>query len=345
MLGRAQELVPPGSFDQAAEVIRDAVEATATRLRADLGAVFQVAADAGEPEASLRSALRFAYDTFEAYDLPLYLIGYGTPVGETNPVEIVRVSPQEARGPVGVTRELRGLRLHHFGAFLDEKWRAYDMAWGRLDGAECLIRALLPKEDPRADKLVWAAHRQILEEYRAEVHGPASCDVFEWFRAHQVAEDPEPEATTKALNRGAVVMSHMVEDALRQRGAGGGIRNVVKGIRDSLTSGYDAPAIDAVLGLARSNTWFVGAVFLWEFLLAVGVVLLFLGDGPRLAGGVLLGALGGVGLVALAARLVVGHGVRKALAAARRAAYATFFPGQQGKQGEGRSARSRGGVP
>ena len=336
MLGRAQELVPPGSFDEAATVIRDAVKTTATRLRADLGAVFHVAPDLGEPEASLRSALRFAYDTFEAYDLPLYLIGYGTPVGETNPVEIVRVSPQEARGPVGVKRELRGLRLHHFGAFLDKKWRQHDMVWGRLDGAECLIRALLPDNKAHADRLVRAAHRQILEEYRAEVHGPAGCDVFEWFRTHEVADDPEREPTTEALNRGAVVMSHIAENALGQGRASASMRKVLEGIRESLRCGDDAPAIAAVLGLARSYKWFRPAVIIWEVLLALGVGLLFLGGGARLAGCVLLGVLAGLGMVALGVRWGVGHGVRKALAAARRAAYKTFFPksGDPGGQGD-----------
>jgi len=32
--------------------------------------------------------------------------------------------------------------LHHFGAFLDSAWRENDYLWGRLDGAELILRTL-----------------------------------------------------------------------------------------------------------------------------------------------------------------------------------------------------------
>ena len=38
--------------------------------------------------------------------------------------------------------KLKGVSLHHFGAFLDAKWRENDYLWGRLDGAELLLRTL-----------------------------------------------------------------------------------------------------------------------------------------------------------------------------------------------------------
>jgi predicted acylesterase/phospholipase RssA len=43
--------------------------------------------------------------------------------------------------------KLLGLRVGHFGGFLDRSWRAYDWAWGRMDGATQLIGMLT---NPRA---------------------------------------------------------------------------------------------------------------------------------------------------------------------------------------------------
>jgi predicted acylesterase/phospholipase RssA len=48
-------------------------------------------------------------------------------------------------------RKLYGLRLQHFGAFLEEDWRKSDFVWGRLDAAHHLIRLLVKGERERAD--------------------------------------------------------------------------------------------------------------------------------------------------------------------------------------------------
>jgi patatin-related protein len=40
-------------------------------------------------------------------------------------------------------QKLAGLQLGHFGAFLKQGWRANDWMWGRLDGADRLVRTLL----------------------------------------------------------------------------------------------------------------------------------------------------------------------------------------------------------
>jgi predicted acylesterase/phospholipase RssA len=39
--------------------------------------------------------------------------------------------------------KLAGMKLNHFGGFLKRSWRANDWLWGRLDGAEHVIRALV----------------------------------------------------------------------------------------------------------------------------------------------------------------------------------------------------------
>ena len=60
--------------------------------------------------------------------------------------------------------KLMGLRLHHFGGFLQTEWRRYDWMWGRLDGATHLVRMLikrlteppeLPRAQLRADLHAW----------------------------------------------------------------------------------------------------------------------------------------------------------------------------------------------
>jgi hypothetical protein len=91
----------------------------------------------------------------------------------------VRISPEDATSlineraerykPNGRTK-LAGAALHHFGAFLDQVWRQNDILWGRLDGSERLITALLPEP---ADKKVRAqliaeAHGAILLEELTE---------------------------------------------------------------------------------------------------------------------------------------------------------------------------------
>lgn len=96
-----------------------------------------------------------AYDdrmeTFDSVTLPLTY----PDLGETNPVEILRVSPQDAtslfpRGADGARRDpsakLGGVAVGHFGAFLDAGWRRNDLLWGRLDGAECIVNALVPEQ-------------------------------------------------------------------------------------------------------------------------------------------------------------------------------------------------------
>jgi hypothetical protein len=71
--------------------------------------------------------------------------------GEGTAVEIYRVSPLDAillrtgSDPDGENK-LAGTALFAFGAFLSKEWRRNDIMWGRLDGAERIIAALLPDE-------------------------------------------------------------------------------------------------------------------------------------------------------------------------------------------------------
>jgi patatin-related protein len=107
---------------------------------------------------AVREYLAYYYYNFEEYDRFSFPIYYQADIGEASTVEVIRVSPEDAtslidereearNSPHGKGRQkLAGVSLHHFGAFLDRTWRQNDIMWGRLDGLERLITALLPGE-------------------------------------------------------------------------------------------------------------------------------------------------------------------------------------------------------
>jgi patatin-related protein len=111
------------------------------------------------------------FDSFDQMSFPLY---YDTGTGEPSTVDVIRVSPEDAPSLIDEAtdpekrKKLAGTAYFNFGAFLDERWRRNDIMWGRLDGAERLIKALLPMSDPDTktvrEELVARAHGSILRE-------------------------------------------------------------------------------------------------------------------------------------------------------------------------------------
>ncbi|MFZ5827230.1 MAG: patatin-like protein [Bacillota bacterium] len=98
----------------------------------------------GSPELTADRLAR-SYAQFESRDLilfPLQTYGAGR---EWEPVELLRLGASGAQGWVRKRPEekITGLMLHHFGAFLNERWRANDIMWGRLDAAELLTRMVV----------------------------------------------------------------------------------------------------------------------------------------------------------------------------------------------------------
>src|SRR6266403_3842521 len=114
-----------------------------------------------------RVCLRHYYDNYDDYDMVSFPLFYQTDVGEADVVEVIRVSPEDARllsdeGTSGC-RKLAGTAIGHFGAFLDQLWRKNDILWGRLDGAERIITALLPNH-PETRRLIADAQAAIVCE-------------------------------------------------------------------------------------------------------------------------------------------------------------------------------------
>jgi len=130
-----------------------------------------------KPLGALSNLLLGYYNRFESFDavtLPLY----HPDLSEVNQVEIVRVSPEDARSLIdeskeGATRgKLAGTSVAHFGGFLDEHWRRNDLMWGRLDGVERILVSMLPEGTHRTDLLNEAQAAIIREELLDEDAGP-----------------------------------------------------------------------------------------------------------------------------------------------------------------------------
>jgi patatin-related protein len=93
-----------------------------------------------------RADLFVRYLGFPFWDVLLYPIQAVADVGERDTIEVVRMSPADARllpPPDPGKPKLAGFSTMHFGAFFDRAGRERDYLWGRLDGAERLIQLLL----------------------------------------------------------------------------------------------------------------------------------------------------------------------------------------------------------
>jgi predicted acylesterase/phospholipase RssA len=97
-------------------------------------------------------------------------------------------------------QKLAGLKLGHFAGFLKRSWRANDWLWGRLDGAEHLVRSIVTDDaldgllPPRARLLADAAFGGAAPEELAELHAI-------WREALHGAriEDPAPADPAESL--------------------------------------------------------------------------------------------------------------------------------------------------
>jgi patatin-related protein len=134
---------------------------------------------------------------FVLYDLVTYPVQYGTGAGEASVVDVFRVSPEDAgmlmKEPADTSEDakLAGRTLMSFGAFLDESWRRNDMLWGRLDGAERIISALLPNKDDEVlrNELIKEAHLGIITQEINEKNTDAVCRLLSNALAHRHTQE------------------------------------------------------------------------------------------------------------------------------------------------------------
>jgi hypothetical protein len=117
---------------------------------------------AADAEACLDENSRRYFDQFDYYDQVTFPVFYEASVGEAEPCDVFRISPCDAVSLLDEKhRKLAGTALFHFGAFLSRAWRRNDLAWGRLDGAERIIRCVLPPDSPYAKDLIDEANRAL----------------------------------------------------------------------------------------------------------------------------------------------------------------------------------------
>ena len=112
-----------------------------------------IAAMLGAMPVPLRRRILFAYLGFPFYDLVTLPLLRGEGLTEFNPVQVDRISPEDAdsvRGG-GAADCLRGIEFYNFGAFFSRTYRENDYLWGRLHGAERmidLIASTVPADTP-----------------------------------------------------------------------------------------------------------------------------------------------------------------------------------------------------
>jgi hypothetical protein len=99
--------------------------------------------ESGLPERVLQVLLT-RYVGFPYWDAIVYPIMALSDVAELDEIEVIRVSPADTRllQPRGAEERLKGVAVHHFGAFLNRAYRENDYLWGRLDGVERLLAIL-----------------------------------------------------------------------------------------------------------------------------------------------------------------------------------------------------------
>ncbi|HAP28116.1 MAG TPA: hypothetical protein DCR74_21445 [Achromobacter sp.] len=173
-----------------------------------------------------RSVRRFVseyylfFDSFDQISFPLY---YDSGAGEPAFVDVVRISPRDATALVDERngeRKLDGTALANFGAFLDKQWRRNDILWGRLDGAERLIHAMLPMSDDSTKKirneLTKLAQQAILRETFAPER---SATLIQAFR-----DDPEMQDKQRYKELMAILNSALGDS---ERNTCAGVRMIV----------------------------------------------------------------------------------------------------------------------
>ena len=100
-----------------------------------------------DPQTRRELACRYlAFPIWDALVFPIIALArlpQLTPIGVTrfSPLDASRLTPVDENG-AALPHKLRGTAVAHFGGFFDKGWRENDYLWGRLDGAELVLRLL-----------------------------------------------------------------------------------------------------------------------------------------------------------------------------------------------------------
>ena len=94
--------------------------------------------------------LKILFQSFRLIDEEVYAYEYLSDIQAKEQIEIVRISPIDAQKGFGYGKglddKLAGDQLGAFGGFFKKSWRSNDILWGRLDGVNRLVDALITPE-------------------------------------------------------------------------------------------------------------------------------------------------------------------------------------------------------
>ncbi len=143
---------------------------------------------AGNDDGVFPVSLVAAFDRFDLRDATLLTIEAGGGLRHRDIVNHAQISPATATATgVDSEQKLAGDALWHFGGFLDPDWRGNDLLWGRLDGAEIALRAVLAESSASEEERAAAIEtvlREILAEERPEALATADGDWRAYLKAH-----------------------------------------------------------------------------------------------------------------------------------------------------------------
>ncbi|HUS12713.1 MAG TPA: patatin-like protein [Pyrinomonadaceae bacterium] len=234
---RARELLKDDAFADLFVPIADALKAqigpakkTADKnCRAALRLNDEDSDSGSEPPESHKDSceyLGYYYQNYDEYDRIIFPIIYGTEIGEAARVDIIRISPEDATALIDEREagcyKLAGSALGHFGAFLDPLWRRNDIMWGRLDGVERIITALLPDDPKLARLLVGEAQAAIVHETIAKAGEKEARDLLCEAAMRPRSGNPEAKLVTDFIGNlkaydGAGRLETLIDDkVLRQ---------------------------------------------------------------------------------------------------------------------------------
>ncbi|HEY6327756.1 MAG TPA: patatin-like protein [Blastocatellia bacterium] len=168
-------------FQKTAGAIRDELKKSMGAANEKITALLKLDADAETAQIApgqtadeaVVKLLRDCYHSYDSYDMIAFPVLYGTDIGEAAKVDVVRISPEDAKclideRPIAGSvltpcLKLAGTALGHFGAFMEQRWRENDILWGRLDGAERLLTMLISDPVARAELIGEAQANIVLE--------------------------------------------------------------------------------------------------------------------------------------------------------------------------------------
>ena len=207
--------------------------------------------------------LKFIFDNgYDLHDITTFPLFSGGEYGEGSNIGIYRISPLDATSLApensrNNSSKLAGTALGAFGAFLDRNWRRNDIMWGRLDGAERVITALLPnpENDGVRRSFIDKAHRAIVAETVAvwlpelkrnqfssnrdlqllTMIEPISNSLKEgddwkstFKKYYTVDHEPEPAPNLKRVGRSSDIVSQMINGLDDGNGFGKKISHILK---------------------------------------------------------------------------------------------------------------------